>query len=179
MRKDDMRLIVGMLSAIGLFAASPALGQAPAGVTVGMQVTDANGQPVGTVSAIQGSNLVIKTDKHEALLPASGFTPANGKLLFGMTQAQLDSQIEQAVAAANASVAAGATVKGVGGTPLGTIESVADGKAVITLQDGKKIAVPKEGLRGNADGTVTIGYSAAQLEAMIQNGAPAAETPGQ
>lgn len=175
-----MRVVVGMICAMGLISASPALGQARAGVTVGMQVTDANGGPVGTVSAIQGSNLVIKTDKHEALLPVSGFTPANGKLLFGMTQAQLDAQIEQAVAAAKASIAAGATVKGVGGTPVGTIESVADGKAVITLEDGKKIAVPQEGLRGNADGTVTIGYSAEQLEALIQNGASAAaETTGQ
>jgi hypothetical protein len=58
-------------------------------------------------------------------------------------------------------------VKGVGGAAVGTIDSVADGKVTITLQDGKKIAVPEEGLRGNADGTVTIGYTAAQLDALV------------
>ena len=40
----------------------------------------------------------------------------------------------------------------------------------MTLQSGKKIAVPQEGLRGNADGTVTIGYSSEQLEALVQGG---------
>ena len=55
-----------------------------------MQVTDASGGSVGTVKAIQGANLLIKTDKHEALLPTTSFTLADGKLLFGMTQAQLD-----------------------------------------------------------------------------------------
>lgn len=172
-----MRLIVGTLTAIGLFAASPALAQA--GVTVGMQVTDASGAAVGTVSAIKGSSLLIKTDKHEALIPSSSFRLQNGKLLFAMSQAQLDAQIEQSLAAANAAIAAGATVKGVAGTAVGTIDSVADGKATITLQDGKKIAVPQEGLRGNPDGTVTIGYSAAQLEALVQGGAAASGTTGQ
>ena len=163
-----MRLIVGTLAAAALFVAAPAVAQAQAGINVGMQVTDASGGAVGTVTAIQGTNLLIKTDKHEALLPKASFTPANGKLLIGMTQAQLDAQIEQSLAAANAAIAAGATVKGTAGAPVGTIDAVADGKATITLQDGKKIAVPQAGLRGNADGSVTIGYSAEQLEAMLQ-----------
>jgi hypothetical protein len=64
-------------------------------------------------------------------------------------------------------------VKGTGGTQVGTIEAVADGKVTITLQDGKKIAVPEEGLRGNPDGSVTIGYTAAQLEALVQSGSSA------
>jgi preprotein translocase subunit YajC len=181
-----MRLIVGTLTALGLFVAAPA--QAQAGINVGMQVTTSAGAPVGTVTAIKGDNLLVKTDKHEALLPKTSFTVSNGKLLFGMTQAQLDAQIEQSVAAANAAVVAGATVKGIAGTQVGTIDSVADGKATITLQSGKKIAVPQEGLRGNADGTVTIGYSSEQLEALVQGSgsstdasatsAPASDTSG-
>lgn len=170
-----MRLFVGTLAAAGLFVAAPAVAQAQAGINVGMQVTDASGAPVGTVTAIQGTNLLVKTDKHEALLPQASFRASNGKLLMGMTQAQLDAQIEQSLAVANAAIAAGATVKGNGGTAVGTIDSVADGKATITLQDGKKIAVPLQGLRGNPDGTVTIGLSAGQLEAMVQGGAPAAD----
>jgi hypothetical protein len=164
-----MRRMMGALGAMALFASAPALAQA--GITIGMQVTDGSGAPVGTVAGIKGTNLLIKTDKHEAQIPRTSFTVANGKLLFGMTQAQLDAQIEQSSAAANAAIAAGAVVKGVGGEQLGTIETVADGKVTIALQDGKKIAVPQSGLRGNADGTVTIGYTAAQLEAMLQSGA--------
>jgi len=168
-----MRLILGTITAIGLIVAAPAAAQ-----SVGMKVVDTAGAPVGTVTAIQGNNLQIKTDKHDALLPKSSFSVSDGKLLFGMTQAQLDAQIEQTLAAANAAIKAGATVKGLGGAAVGTIDEVAEGKATITLQDGKKIAVPQEGLRGNADGTVTIGYSAAQLEAMVQGGTPPSDTNG-
>ncbi|HET7575722.1 MAG TPA: hypothetical protein VFK19_04035 [Sphingomicrobium sp.] len=172
-----MRLIFGTLTAVGIAMASPAAAQTPAGIVPGMQITDSAGGAVGTVTAVKGDNLLVKTDKHELMLPKTSFTVADGKLLFGMTQAQLNAEVEKGMAAANAAIAAGATVKGVGGTQLGTIDSVADGKVTITLQDGKKIAVAQEGLRGNPDGTVTIGYSAAQLEALVQNQAPSADTP--
>jgi preprotein translocase subunit YajC len=122
------------------------------------------------VTAIKGDNLLVKTDRHEALLPKTSFTVSNGKLLFGMTQAQLDAEIEKNLSAANASIVAGATVKGLGGTTVGKIDSVADGKVTITLQDGKKIAVAQDGVRGNPDGTVTVGLSADQLEAQVSSG---------
>jgi preprotein translocase subunit YajC len=171
-----MRLIFGTFAAVGIalaVPAAPALAQAQAGISVGTQVTDASGAPVGSVTAIEGANLKVKTDKHEALLPRASFRVSGNKLVIGLTQAQLDSEIEKNLAAANAAIAAGATVKGAGGTPVGTIEAVADGKVTIALQDGKKTAVPQQGLRGNADGTVTIGYSAAQLEALVQGGSSA------
>ena len=178
-----MRLIVGTLAAVGIALASPVVAQAQAGISVGMQVTDAAGGTVGTVTAIQGDNIRVKTDKHDALLPKSSFTVANGKLLFGMTQAKLDAEIEKSLAAANSAIVAGATVNGTGGAKVGKIDSIAEGKVTITLEDGKKIAVPQEGLRGNPDGTVTIGYTAAQLEALVQNsgssgGAASTDTSG-
>jgi len=163
-----MRLITGALAAGALFVAAPAAAQAQAGINVGMQVTDASGGPVGTVVGIEGANLLVKTDKHQVPIPRSSFTVANGKLLIGMSQAQLDAAVEQSLAAANAAIVAGASVKGLDGAPVGTIDSIADGNVVITLQDGKKIAVPQQGLRGNPDRTVTVGYSAAQLQAMVQ-----------
>ena len=183
-----MRLIVGTAAAVGLFLSAPVVAQAQAGITIGMQVTDASGAPVGTVVGLKGPNLLVRTDKHDAMLPRTSFSVSKGKLLFGMTEAQLDAQIEQSLAAASAAIVAGAAVKGIGGTPVGTIEAVADGNATIVLQDGKKIAVPQTGLRGNSDGSVTIGYTAAQLEAMVQGGtstdasaepAASADTPGQ
>jgi preprotein translocase subunit YajC len=173
-----MRLIFGTFAALGIALAAPAApalaqAQAQAGITVGMQVTDASGAPVGSVTAIQGTNLRVKTDRHEALLPRASFRVSGNKLVIGLTQAQLDAEIEKNLAAASSAIAAGATVKGAGGVPVGTIEAVADGKVTIALQDGKKIAVPQQGLRGNPDGTVTIGFSAAQLEALVQGGSSA------
>jgi preprotein translocase subunit YajC len=169
-----MRLILGTFAALALAApAIPAFAQAaPA---VGMQIVDTAGAPVGTVTAIKGDNLQVKTDKHEALLPKSSFTVNKGKLLFGMTQAQLDSSIEASTAAAQASIVAGATVNGAAGTAIGKIESVESGKVTIALSSGKKIQVPGTALRGNPDGTVTIGYTAEQIDALV-NAAPAADS---
>jgi hypothetical protein len=172
-----MRLILGTLTAVGIAMASPAVAQAQAGIMPGMQVTDSSGGAVGMVAAVKGDNLLVRTNKHEVMLPMTSFTVAKGTLLLGMTQAQLIAEVEKGMAAAKAAIVAGAAVKGVGGSQLGTIDSVADGQVTITLQDGKKIAVAQNGLRGNPDGTVTIGYSAAQLEALVQSQAPAATPP--
>jgi len=160
-----MRLIPGTFVALGALVAVPALAQ-----SVGMQVVDASGAPVGTVTAVQGDNIQIKTDKHEALLPKTSFTVDGSKLLFGLTQAQLDSKIEESAAASQKAIVAGATVNGTSGTAVGKIEAVDNGQVTIALTAGKRLQVPVTGLRGNADGTVTIGYTAEQLEALVNGG---------
>lgn len=167
-----MRLIRGTL--IGLTFAmavsgAPVLAQTIP--TVGMQVTDPSGGAVGTVKAIQGDNILVQTDKHEALLPKSSFSVSNGKLLFAMTQAQLDAEIEKDLAAAQASIAPGSVVKGLNGAQLGKIDSVTDSAVVIALSSGQKVQVAKSGVRGNPDGTVTVGLTAEQLDAQVSKGA--------
>ena len=169
-----MRIILGTFAAIGLASVLPS---AAAAQSVGMQVVDTSGASVGTVTAIQGDNVQIRTDKHDALLPKASFTLNNGKLLFAMTQAQLDQKIEEADAAAAKAIAAGATVKGSAGTPVGKIDAVEGGNVTITLVSGEKLQMPVAGVRGNADGTVSVGYTAEQLEALI-SGAPAAPSSG-
>jgi preprotein translocase subunit YajC len=168
-----MRLISGLFVGVSLLLAAPAAAQAQGAISVGMSVTDASGGAVGTVTAISGDNLQVKTDKHEVLLPKASFTVDGNKLLFGMTQAQLDAEIEKSQAAADASVTAGATVKGLQGTEIGKIDSVSDGGVVIALSSGKKIQVARNGVRGNPDGTVTVGLSADQLDAATKSGASA------
>jgi len=166
-----MRLILGTFAALGIALAAPAAAQ-----SVGMQIVDTAGAPVGTVTAIQGDNLLVKTDKHEALLPKASFTLHDGKLLFGLTQSQLDSKIEESAAASQKAIVAGATVNGTGGAPFGKIEAVDNDKVTIALTSGKKIQVPSSGLRGNADGTVAIGYTAEQLDALVNGGASSPST---
>jgi preprotein translocase subunit YajC len=170
-----MRLILGSFIALGV---ALAVGSPAAAQSVGMQVVDASGAPVGTVTAIQGSNIMVKTDRHEALLPKASFTVNNGKLLFGMTQAQLNSKIEEATAASQKAIAVGATVKGLQGTEIGKIDSVSDSGVVIALSSGKKIQVQPSGVRGNPDGTVTVGLTAEQINA-VNASAPAAGTTAQ
>ena len=160
-----MRLISRTLTVAALLlaaSASPALAQA-----IGMPIVDSSGAPVGTVTALRGDNVEVETDKHEALIPKSSFTPSNGKLLFGMTRAQLNSQIEASAAASKASVAAGATVKGINGAEVGKVDTVDGGQVTLTLASGKRLQLPISGVRGNADGTVTVGYTAEQIEALV------------
>ena len=73
--------------------------------SVGMAVTDVNGGPVGTVTGVNGDVVTVKTDRLEANLPKASFTPHEGKLLVGMTQAELNAAIEKDRAAAEASLA--------------------------------------------------------------------------
>ena len=156
--------------------ATPALAQA---ITVGMQVTDTTGAPVGTVTGIQGDNLLVKTDKYTAALARNSFTPSKGKLLYAISQAQLDAEIEKSLAAADASVKAGASVKGSGGSDVGTIEA-ADAE-MVTIDVGgdasKKLKLPRSGVRGNPDGTVTIGLTADEVQAELNKAmAPAPDS---
>ena len=72
---------------------------------------------------------------------------------------------------------AGATVKGAQGATIGTIDAADATNVTITLTSGKKIQMSRASLRGNADGTVTTGLTADQLQAEIDK-APAA-APGQ
>jgi preprotein translocase subunit YajC len=167
-----MRLTLATFATLGILIAAPAAAQ-----SVGMQIVDTAGNPVGSVTAINGDNFQVKTDKHEVLLPKSSFTANAGKLLFGMTQAQLNAEIEKSEAAANAAIVAGATVKGLQGTEIGKIDSVSDSGVVIALSSGKKIQVARNGVRGNPDGTVVVGLTADQLEAATKMSGGAAAAP--
>jgi len=149
--------------------------QATAGATVGMQVVDAKGGPVGTVTGVTGDLIVVKTDRHEVSIPKASFTADQGKLLFGMTQAELNALTDKSLAAATAALVPGATVKGSGGESVGTIESIDAEFATIKLPSGNQVRVPRSGLGASADGAV-IGMTAAQLEAHAQ---PAGEAAAQ
>lgn len=164
-----MRLNFVKLIVVALAGASPVAFSAAHAQAVGMQIVDTSGAPVGVVTAIKGENVQVKTDKHEVLLPKASFRADKGKLVMAMTQAQLDSKIEETAAASAKAIAVGATVNGSAGTALGKIESVDSGNVTIALNSGKKIRVPSNGLRGNPDGTVTIGYTAEQLEGLLNS----------
>jgi hypothetical protein len=158
---------------LGLSSVSAAT---PAEVTPGMQVADPSGGTVGTVTGIKGDNLVLKTVKHEVLLPMSAFTADKGKLLFAMTAAQLDAQADQQAAAASQAVAAGAPVFGSDGTPAGTIESIDGDKVTIKLASGVSIQVQRSGLAPDDQGVV-IGLTTAKLNEMASQGSAPAGTP--
>ena len=164
-----MRLLIAPIALAAMTIATPSTAQ-----TAGMQVVDTTGGAVGTVVSVSGDNVVIKTDKHQVALPKTSFTAHEGKLLFGMTQAQLNAETEKSLAAAAASIAAGATVKGSAGAVVGTIDTLDAESVTIKLQSGSLIRVPRSGVAAGGDGVV-VGLTAEELEAQASASAAPAE----
>ena len=169
MGKETMRLFIATFALATMTFAAPSIAQ-----TAGMQVVDTTGGAVGTVVSVSGDNVVIKTDKHQVALPKTSFTAHEGKLLFGMSQAQLNAETEKSLAAAAASIAAGATVKGSAGAVVGTIDALDEESVTIKLQSGSLIRVPRSGVAAGGDGVV-VGLTAEELEAQASASAAPAE----
>lgn len=154
-----MRKFTFSLALASLSLAAPAAAQ-----TAGMQVVDTAGGAVGTVTGVNGDLVTVKTDKHEVALPKTSFTVHEGKLLFGMTQAQLNAETEKSLAEAAKAIAPGATVKGSDGATAGTIDAVDADTVTIKLASGALVRVPRKGVAAS-NGEVVVGLTAAALEA--------------
>ena len=146
-----MRPFLSKLAIVSLTLATP-LAPLRARSTAGMQVVDPKGGVVGTVSGVMGDHVVVKTDRHEVRLPKASFTVDQGKLLFGMTQAELNAATDASLAAASAALVAGAAVKGPAGASVGTIDSIDAEFATIKLASGKLVRIPRSGLGASAGG---------------------------
>lgn len=138
---------------------------------VGMTVVDTQGAPVGTITAVAADTVTVKTAKHEAVLPKRSLTISEGKALFGMTQAQLDTSVEQALAA-RPGLKVGGPVKGAGGESVGTIESVEGENVTVLLASGQRVRIPRSGIAVEADGGGRLGLTAAQLKAQVEAAQP-------
>ena len=152
---------------ICLVAASPAALAQTTQPGVGAEVRGPSGGLVGIVQSVEGDNYVVKTDKYEVRVGKSSFTPHEGAFLFGMTQQQLNAEFETALAAASANLAAGMTVQGSQGTPVGTIETLDDQFVTLKLFSGKLVKIARSGIAAGQQGAV-IGMTAAELEAAVQ-----------
>ncbi|MCJ8190072.1 hypothetical protein [Sphingomicrobium aestuariivivum] len=141
---------------------APAVAAQPAGVTTGMQVVELDGTLVGTVVAADDQLITIRTDKHDVPVPAASFTPNEGKLLFGMSAAELNAAVDANLAAAEASVAVGKSVKDVAGVEFATIEEITAEYIQLGLEGDKVIRIPVNGLQKDANGAIAL-YNAADL----------------
>jgi preprotein translocase subunit YajC len=166
-----MRLIFASLAIASVsIAASPAAyaqaAAATATIMPGMAVVDTHGGAVGSVVSVNGDTLIINTGKHQAAVGTASVTPYKGKLLIGMTQAELNAATEKGLAQAAAQITPGATVKGTGGAILGTIESLDTEIATLKLATGESIRIPRSGIAAGADGVV-VGLTLEQLKAQL------------
>lgn len=159
-----MKLVLRSIAVLSLTVAAPlapSIAQNP-----GTQVVDTSGGAVGTVVRVDGANIVIKTNQHEVALPKTSFTNHEGKLLFGMTQAQLNAEVEKSKAEAAKSIAPGITVKGSSGEVVGTIDAVDEETITIKLASGSLVRVPRSGMAAG-NGEVVIGLTAEELQAQV------------
>ncbi len=152
--------------AIGLALAAVSI-PAAAAVTAGATVKDTAGGVVGTIVKVEGDHLLLKTDRHEVRLPVASFTATADGALFGMTQAQLNAEVDKAAAAAAAQIVAGATVKGPAGAVVGTIEAVDSQLVTLKLTSGKSIRLPRSAVGGGPNGPV-VGMTAEEIEALVK-----------
>jgi preprotein translocase subunit YajC len=170
------RFAVAAALAAAPLSLSAAFAATPAEVHPGMQVVDPSGGAVGMVTGVKGDMLILKTTKHEVQLPLTSFTANQGKLLFGMTAAQLDAATEQAMAQANAAVTVGATVYGSDGTVAGQIEEMDENLVKIKLANGQSVRIPRNGISGSAKGAV-LGVTTAQLNDLAAQASAPAPAP--
>lgn len=164
------RIFNGAVAGMALAAASPLAAAQPtnaeAQFITGTKVVDPQGADVGTVVKIVGETLTVKTDKHEAAMPRSGFVATRDGLVVNMTREQLNAAVESSLAAAQAKLVPGAVVTGAQGTPVGSIDAIDDQFATLKLLSGKLIKIPRASLGVGPTGGM-LGLSAKELEAMV------------
>ena len=147
-------------------AASPgmSISYAPAKViSPGMQVVDVAGQPVGTVQEVRGTELIVKTDRHEVRLPSSSFTPDKGNLVFGMTREGLNRGTDALLAKA---LLPGSEVRGKNGALAGRVEAIDEHYVTIKLQSGQSVRLPSSSVGPSSSGAV-LGITVAELNQMV------------
>jgi preprotein translocase subunit YajC len=155
------------VTSVAAIAQTPAPAPAPAagqtGLQVGATVKDTQGGTVGTITAINGPNVTVHTDRLDATVPATSFAVGNGQILFGMTQAQLNAAVDQANAQAAAAFAVGTPVKDRNGAVVGPVQALDE--TTVTVQLGEQqIRLPRTALAAS-NGALVTGATLAELQA--------------
>lgn len=146
---------------------------AQAGLAVGRTVTDTSGGEVGTITAVNGPNVTLRTDRHEVALPAASLTATEQTVLIGLTRDQLNTQVDQMLAQQQQAFTVGAMVRDSQGTEVGAVQAL--DAETLTIQLGEQqVRLPRNAVAAGPNGLV-IGGTVEQLRAQIAGGAPAPE----
>ena len=156
-------LIASALSAAVLLPLAPAGAQT--GLRVGATVTDPQGGEVGTITAIEGDVVVVRTDRHEARLAAASFATAEDQVLISLTRDQLNSQMDQLAAQAAEAFRVGAIVHDRDGAVIGPVEAL-DAESVTIRFGERQFRLPRAGVAPGANGLV-IGATRAEVEGWL------------
>ena len=166
---------VAAAAALALTGISSAAIAAP---TVGATVTGPEGNAVGTVVSVADGVVVVDTGAHKAPLPLDAFGEGETGPTITVTKAQIVGMVEQQMAAAatarDAKLTAGAMVHTADDAMLGTVESV-EGDDVIVEREAGPVALTRNQFAVDANGTLIVLFTAAEIEAAASGAAAEAE----
>ena len=166
-----------LLNASAIAAAlflTPAL--AAQSFAVGTAVTDPQGGEVGTIAAVEGDHVVLRTDRHEVRLPASSFTATANGALFGVTRDQLNADVDRMQAQAAQAFAVGTNVVDRNGAAVGTVTALDAESVTVKIGEGV-VRLPRAALAASQQGLI-VGATVAELQAAATpapDSAPTAE----
>jgi hypothetical protein len=161
--------------------AASATAAAQATPTVGATVYDSAGAVIGTIDQVTPQAVVVNVDNAKVSLPPASIGSGPQGLRIALTRAQVVAAAQQAQAGAQqqlqAQLTPGATVRGSGGTVVGTVKA-ADAQYVTLTTAKGDVKLPMSGFGMGANGPV-IGMTAAQLDvAVTQAGGTASASTG-
>ncbi|XUU59468.1 hypothetical protein ACRAQ6_07710 [Erythrobacter sp. HA6-11] len=166
------------------FAAMPAAALA-ADVNAGATVYGPEGNEVGTIASVTDGQAVLDTGKHQVPLGVESFGENETGLTITVTKAQINSMMDEQLAAANArrdaALVEGATVMSADGMQAGTVYTVDDADTAIVQSDAGIITLPRDAFALDANGNLMALYSAEQIAANMVEVPEGAEilTPAQ
>ena len=171
------KIALTAVAAFGLATAAQAQG-----VAVGATVYGPEGQPVGTIETVADGVVTVDTGKHKAPLPTNAFGKGETGPTITVTKAQLDSMIDQQLAAAaaqrDALLVVGAEVHTADHQVLGKVESIDGNNVIVTRAEG-----PVTLLRNHfaaMDSMLMARFTAEQIDAAVAaQGQAQAQTAGQ
>lgn len=152
-------LIASSVSA-GLFLASAAAAQ---GLSAGATVTDPQGGEVGTITAVEGDSVLLRTDRHEVRLPSASFTAAEGKILFAVSRDQLNADLDRMKAEAGQAFAVGSNVLDRDGALVGPVTALDDQAVTVRVGEGI-VRLPRAALAAAPNGLI-VGATLAEIQA--------------
>ncbi len=160
---------IAKYAAAAIAAASLATAAYAQSVSVGATVTGPDGAAVGTVESVADGVVVLDTGKHKAPLPADAFGTGEQGPTITVTKDQLDTMIDEQMAAAavqrDALLIAGAEVHTADHKVLGTVESI-DGDNVIVARDEGPVTLLREHFAA-MDNMLMALFTDAQIDAAV------------
>ncbi len=175
-------IAAAVLAATTLAGAAHAQGAAAtsapaANVTVGATVIGPDGTAVGTVESVADGVVTVDTGKHKAPLPANAFGTGENGPTITVTKAQLDTMIDEQLAAAHAQrdalLVAGAEVHTADHQVLGKVESIDGNNVIITRAEGP-VTLLREHFAA-MDNMLMALFTAEQIEAAVAGQAQAGQ----